>query len=162
MKIELKNLKVAASLSEETTAYTATIYIDGARAFDASNRGHGGCDLYRAVEGYTGPSEIEINQWLKANTPQVKCLGTTLDNTLELVVGDLLEQHERRKILDRYLRSRITVIVQGKSGGEALATYPTKYKPTPANIAAVAARLKVGEVVINGNPAAYDRALALI
>lgn len=53
MIIELKNLKTLASLSEETHCYTATIYVDGKPAFQASNRGHGGCDDYRPIAPFT-------------------------------------------------------------------------------------------------------------
>ena len=65
MKIELKNLKIAAHLSEETTAYSATIHVDGKRAFDARNDGHGGADRYHPLPGYTGPSEQEIKDRLE-------------------------------------------------------------------------------------------------
>jgi hypothetical protein len=50
MKIELKNLKHMESLSEETNCFTATVYIDGKRAGEASNRGHGGCNEYHPFE----------------------------------------------------------------------------------------------------------------
>ncbi|RSX19239.1 hypothetical protein DAH98_24155, partial [Sphingomonas koreensis] len=49
MHIELRKLKVVDALSEETTCYSAEIWIDGQRAFLASNRGHGAADDYHAV-----------------------------------------------------------------------------------------------------------------
>lgn len=49
MQIELRKLKLALYLSEETTAYSAEIWIDGELAFHASNQGHGGADLYRQI-----------------------------------------------------------------------------------------------------------------
>jgi hypothetical protein len=45
MRIEMKNVKIAASLSEETLAFTASIYVDGKRVGDASNHGTGGMTM---------------------------------------------------------------------------------------------------------------------
>lgn len=51
MKLELRNVKVAESLSEETTAYTATLYVDGKPTVDCSNHGQGGPDMYHPIKG---------------------------------------------------------------------------------------------------------------
>jgi len=45
MKIELRNFKYAAFASEETPCFSATVYIDGAKAGEARNDGHGGATL---------------------------------------------------------------------------------------------------------------------
>ena len=42
-RITLKSLKHAAYLSEETLAFTATVYFDGQRIGQGRNDGHGGC-----------------------------------------------------------------------------------------------------------------------
>jgi len=42
MKIELKNLKSCAWASQETLAYTASVYVDGKRAGECHNEGRGG------------------------------------------------------------------------------------------------------------------------
>ena len=42
MDIKLKNLKIAKFMSEETTCFQATIYVDGKIAGTAQNDGHGG------------------------------------------------------------------------------------------------------------------------
>lgn len=42
----LKNLKVCEWASEETTCFTATMYVDGKRVGEVSNDGHGGCNSY--------------------------------------------------------------------------------------------------------------------
>ena len=39
MLFELRKLTIIEALSEETACYTAQIWIDGALAFEASNRG---------------------------------------------------------------------------------------------------------------------------
>lgn len=42
--IALKNIKIHHGLSEETWAYTASVYLDGKRVGEVSNAGHGGPD----------------------------------------------------------------------------------------------------------------------
>jgi len=157
MLIELKNLKTLASLSEETHCYTAKIYIDGKPAFDASNHGHGGPDLYRPIAPFTYADEKRINDWLKTNKPLTGQYAS-LDNSLEIEVGDLINKELARKTLARMLRSQIVVLVDDK-GKEALATYPKRFAPTVENIAKVKAR---GETVVNNNIALEKRALALV
>lgn len=46
MKIELKSVKVYEKLSEETTCFTANIYLDGKKIGEAENRGIGGNTMY--------------------------------------------------------------------------------------------------------------------
>ena len=46
MKIELKNLKHYPSMSEETTCFQASVYIDGKKAGDVKNDGHGGAHYF--------------------------------------------------------------------------------------------------------------------
>lgn len=48
-QIELKNIKLLKSLSEETPAYTAVVYLDGKKAAEVSNHGHGGPDMVHWV-----------------------------------------------------------------------------------------------------------------
>jgi hypothetical protein len=50
MKIELRKLKIVESMSEETTAFTADIYIEGYKSGYAKNDGQGGCTFYHAYE----------------------------------------------------------------------------------------------------------------
>jgi hypothetical protein len=43
-KLELKNISHYARGSEETPCYNATVYINGKKAVEVSNDGHGGSD----------------------------------------------------------------------------------------------------------------------
>lgn len=52
MKIELKNIKTYPALSEETTAFSAEIFIDGRKAGYAKNDGHGGCTEYHSYPSF--------------------------------------------------------------------------------------------------------------
>jgi hypothetical protein len=150
LAIAIANLKHMPSLSEETNAYTATVLIDGVRAFDASNHGQGGCDSYHRIKGYDGPDAHDVDAWLKVNTPKIESHGMQLDNCLEIIVGDLLEAEVTRKRLSRLLSSKMLVIDE-KDGQPALYTY--KYKPTPQNIQAMRDAIAKGKVkgrLVNG------------
>lgn len=50
VKIELKGVKLFAELSEETTAFFCTVYVNGVKAFTASNDGKGGANRYDLVK----------------------------------------------------------------------------------------------------------------
>lgn len=156
MKIELRHVKIARRLSEETTAYAATIYVDGKPAFYATNHGHGGCDNYHAVAGYTGPSEAEISAWLAENAPPMgpydpnpatRALydnGTSCD--LELFVGRLLAAQEaaaERKRIEKKLDRLLATVVVGIRDG-ALVTW--KAAPTADILARLEANPKNADV----------------
>lgn len=137
MKIEIRNLKIARSLSEETTAYTATIYVDGAKAFSASNHGTGGCDDYYSWPGYTGPKLAEVEAWLAVNVapdgpfeadPAKRAAydhGTAC--TLESFVGRFIDTHEVNTDLNRALRKLCAIGADGK-----FYTYNVAAKDVPA------------------------------
>jgi hypothetical protein len=158
VKIEVRNLKTLVSLSEETHCYTATIYVDGMPAFEASNHGHGGPDDYRAVKGYTGPTEKQIDEWLAKNEPLTGEFAD-LPNSLEIKVGELINEALSKKRLDGMLRKKI-VVLGTQDNQPALFTYGAKLPPTPENIERMKPRVN-GEIV-NGRADLYEKALALV
>lgn len=163
MKITIANLKHSASLSEETHAYTATILVDGVRAFTGSNHGTGGPDMYHPIPGYKGPDERAIDAWLKDNTPKIEGHGMTIDNCLEIVVGDLINDVLRAKALKRLLSTKI-IVMQQEKGEDALFTY--KGKPTPENLAMMRRHIADGKIkgqLVNGaDDFVMDKALLLV
>ena len=52
MKIELKNIKVYSDMSEETTAFSADIFINGRKAGYAKNDGRGGCTEHHSYPSF--------------------------------------------------------------------------------------------------------------
>jgi len=126
------------------------VLVDGVRAFDASNHGTGGPDMYYPIKGYSGPSPREVDEWLKDNTPKIESHGISLDNCLEIVVGDLINEDLGRKRLQRMLKTKILVIAQA-DGEDALYTY--KGKPTPEALEAMKAAIASGKIsgrLVNG------------
>lgn len=101
MKIELKNLKVYPRLSEETTAFTATVYADGKKVGEAKNDGHGGCNIYYWTNAELGRKVLE---WAKAQPLEFdfEHLDQILDKTIDK--QELLQKMKRscrKKLLFR-------------------------------------------------------------
>lgn len=157
MEILVKNLKIARSLSEETTAYTATIYVDGIATFAASNHGHGGCDMYHRLPT-AKVTEADVNAWLATNVapdgpwePDAAKrapydTGTTCN--LEVFVGRVLTDAERetdrKRIIKKFDGFMAKSIVEFRDG--KIFTY--KAAPTAANLASLR-KSKPGIVIVN-------------
>jgi hypothetical protein len=66
MKLELRKVSHSKSLSEETPAYTAQVWIDGKHFCDVSNHGHGGCDIQYPPKGMTNTAFQPLLQAMEA------------------------------------------------------------------------------------------------
>lgn len=123
-RIALKSLKVSHRLSEETTAYTAVVALDGKPVLHASNHGTGGPDLYRRHERATPELEralfalarelnhaeppdymTEIHGSLEGARAALAKDGD--DTALERIVGRLLDAHEEAREIARLARKHI-------------------------------------------------------
>lgn len=137
--IELRKLKIVRALSEETTCYTAEIWIDGRIAFHASNRGHGGADHYRRLGDVT---EAEVDAWVKANQAARTVLGHELESSLENHVAVLIDEAEAITTLRRRLRTSIVIVENDQVFSVALRKRP----PGPI-VAALRAKSPAAEFV---------------
>lgn len=153
MHIELRKLKIVAALSEETTCYTAEVWIDGARAFLASNRGHGAADLFHPV-GTVDARDVDA--WLAANRPPNRLGNSVHAHDLELEVASLMTRIEEAKRLRRACRTNLVVIDEGK-----VWSYPLKGRAV-AMVAASIQRTKPAARIVNGDDAAIDEAVATL
>lgn len=154
MKIELRRINHNPRLSEETNAYTAEIWIDGERAFDARNQGQGGCDLYRQIGRWT---EAEVNAWLKANRPIRPFQGLTLEHDLEAEVGDLLAYELEYRRLKRLLRTNLITIERGQ-----IFQYPLRKRSLDLVTRAVIATNRQAVIVNGGEDDVIRQALAIL
>lgn len=153
MKIELKNLKVANHLSQETTAYSASVYVNGKRAFHAQNAGQGGADDFHRVQGYDGPALAEIDAWLADHEPPAgpmdpdpatrAAYDTGMRCDLELLVSRLITEKDAARMLGQLLNKKILAL------GADNQVHQYKAAPTPANIAALIKR-NPEDTIING------------
>jgi hypothetical protein len=168
MDIEIKNVKHSEFASQETYCFEATIYVDGKRLCRTGNDGHGGPDFYEALKGgeqcYSavekinaelGKEVIPFDGDTYVNDAGIERSSTfTLNNSLELVVGNLMTKWLQDKEIKTILR-RLSYI---KEGG--LYQIQAKHKPTPANIEALmtASWWKPEYIMISGKPVDEARA----
>lgn len=129
MKLSLKNLKVSEHLSEETTAFTATVYIDGKRAFYARNQGHGGENMLDPIiADCAGRKKITSAQEHFRSQPSVACEYGDLPMSLDFAVSLAVEEALYLKDMKRCLR-KVTVLTP-----EGIQTFKAAFKPTPENL----------------------------
>lgn len=86
MKIELRNIRINARLSEETNCFSATLYVDGKKVGECLNRGHGGeteVHVPRALHD-------KLTAWAEANMPDGIRYGYT-DNITPSMRGKLVD-----------------------------------------------------------------------
>jgi hypothetical protein len=95
--IQLKNVKIAWNMSEETTAFTATLYIDGAKAAYVKNEGTGGDNHPRFMDREL---EKEFHEFCKSLPPHylyddddpTKVIDGPFPMTYDGFIGDLLTE----------------------------------------------------------------------
>lgn len=126
MKIELKSIKVHLGLSEETYAYTATLYVDGKKAIEVSNQGHGGCDHQHSING----ADVDaIDNWCKCNLPkwgsEFDDEGDIHDTTLEMWCSNQVALHLTRQDMKRHFK-RHPVFIMNEDGKHGL--FEMKFK----------------------------------
>jgi len=132
MNITLKNIKHAAFASEETHCFDATVYVDGKRAFRVSNQGHGGSDMYyplndKKTNGDVYAQVAEINAELEKEVLQ--CDGFTVNNSLEIVIGELVNQW----LIDKHIKKTLKKLCYLK--GDSV--YTVNHAPTAQNMAGI-------------------------
>lgn len=66
MNVTLKSLKIATNMSEETIAFTATVYRDGVKIGDAKNDGQGGETFVYMDAGFRSITDVEFRELVDA------------------------------------------------------------------------------------------------
>jgi len=97
----IKNVSVNKRMSEETTCFSADLYLNGVKVLAVSNRGYGGCNDYN--EHLKGALD-KADAYAKS-LPSIDFGGTTLPFDLDLMVDDLLNSHLLEKDAKKYLKS---------------------------------------------------------
>ena len=83
--IQLKNVKIAWHMSEGTTAFTASLYIDGKKAADVKNEGRGGDNHPRFMDR-------ELEKEFKEFCLTIPYPGESYSMTYDSFIGDLLTE----------------------------------------------------------------------
>ena len=111
MNIELRKISHNQSLSEETNAYSAQVWVDGQHVCDVSNHGQGGPDMQYPAKGKTNADIAALNDKIKATYPPQSYVagGDKFDypTDLEVVCGQLLTDHLIGRDLKRLLTRTI-------------------------------------------------------
>ena len=131
MKIELKKINHSKSLSEETPAYSAQVYVDGVHVCDVSNHGTGGPDMQRPARGTDHKDLAALDAKIKATYPkQTYDFGDgkkgEYETDLELLCHLLLDRADLEKTVRRDLSKKVMFVkpADGKLYGVKL-THPS-------------------------------------
>lgn len=124
--ITIKNLKVNDTLSEETTCYSATIYVDGVKFGETGNDGHGGCDrILSCAPGVTRADFDKLDERIAATYPRIVHDGTDLGPcNLEWLVSGLIEDAQWAKDFRRAAKGKVLMITPGEKGVSSLKVKP--------------------------------------
>ena len=108
MKIELKSVKHYESMSEETNCFQATIYIDGKRVGEASNRGYGDpinitpYELHKTLDEYASA------------LPPLDYEGMQIEQDAEIIIGNLLNDWLLSQDLKKLMSGRVVFLKDSK------------------------------------------------
>ena len=105
MNIELKNVSYNARLSEETSCFSAAVYIDGKKEGTVANRGCGGCNEY-----WPHALEDKLQAHAKTLPPIEAEFSGKLDMDADLLIGQLLDDHLIAKDFDRAIKAKLLYV----------------------------------------------------
>jgi hypothetical protein len=109
--VTLKNYKPVPALSEETEAFTATIYLDRKRAGQVSNVGHGGCNRYDFTDRQAEEAfNAYVETWARENGRG----GEIADALIEKLCDDIALKQQARSLVRH---SPATVVLIEKKPG---------------------------------------------
>lgn len=159
-KIELRKLSHAKSLSEETPAYSAQIWVDGVYFCDVTNHGHGGPDDYYSRRTAKIYDEVKmLNERIAATFPKFgqEMDRKGFDRDLEVVCHELIDEIEVRKDLQRLLKRTVAFVDPARKGVQC---YRGKVEGVQrAHLITETLRKVPGATILNNMP--FDDALAV-
>lgn len=177
MLIELRKLKIASFLSQETIAFAADIYVDGKHVGCADNQGHGGNTNYGALNTDAARLAIKNAEQYALTLPPTICsfndsaTGKPFEcpTTLESIIDDLVsaeeEKKERAKFENKKQKAMLTGIVVSEGNDYQYGTYklnkgctiesvlalPEGKKRIQAMVDRIIPQLKGGQKILNTN-----------
>ena len=105
-KLELKNISYYERGSEETPCYNATVYINGKKAVEVSNDGHGGCDRQH-VYHENGFNLKEIDEYCVKTFGTEKYEWGEVENDLEHWCQREMFIAQDKKLLKRTMKKNV-------------------------------------------------------
>tara|TARA_R100001244_G_scaffold73561_1_gene59069 strand:- start:2 stop:481 length:480 start_codon:yes stop_codon:yes gene_type:complete len=117
MKVELRKVKIARHLSEETTAFTADLWVDGKHIGHVKNSGHGGnnqVDHRYDGKGLNTRDEVRaFETWCREQPPHVSEYGESPMSD-DFYISLLLEEWEETRQIKRMCKTKILVRYEGE------------------------------------------------
>lgn len=117
--ITLKNVKYAEFMSQETSCFKATVYVDGKRFCAVENDGSGGPDHFTPITGpynafYAegGPYKA-LEARIEATVPSEEKWGRMYQPSFECLVADALDRYLREKDVKAALRTKALYVKDG-------------------------------------------------
>ena len=115
MNIELKNVQHFERMSEETDCYSASLYVDGVKIGEVSNRGCGGCDEFHGDRA----AYDRADRWCRESLPKLPPLfedGEPMEQTIETVCHDRLTDWLLRRDMKRAMARRALFVKPDHAG----------------------------------------------
>ena len=152
MKIELKNISYSERMSEETSCFSADLWVDGKKIGEVSNRGTGGCDDFHGDRAAYDAADA----WCKANLPRWSLDDDRPDlfpTDLEMHVASLLSEWLARKDMKRLFAKSVIFKLPEKPGLYELKV-KIPMKPTDPRLIAHVTAKHPGAVILSTLPEA--------
>lgn len=149
IKVELKSIKSYPAMSEETTAYSAKIVVDGVLLGEVSNEGHGGCDRFQA----TGKDIREANRLydeacrrVKDEMPKVDLADpgepeNLIEDSMDFLCARIVADHDLLKRMRRMMKTKVLVFDKGLPEKPGAPLYEYRLS-SPTSLAGVAAGIR--------------------
>jgi hypothetical protein len=136
MKVELRKVKIAKFLSEETTAFNADLWVDGEQIGTVSNNGQGGSNnihhLYNDNGLNTRNKVQAFEKWCEEQPDYDSPYGS-LGMSADFYISLMVQDYEEAQQLKRWCKTKTVIRLKGAPEGE----YQTYKKAYDADFAKV-------------------------
>ena len=121
MKIELKNVKINLTFSEETTMFMADVYVNGKKTAYANNDGRGGCTFYNSYHSPNNDEDLRQAEAYCLSLPKVRIeeYDFEYDMNLEHFIDDLVTAELEKKEKKKFEKQMVNSIMWGKPKGHS-------------------------------------------
>jgi hypothetical protein len=99
MNIQIKNIKIYEALSEETTCFTADVFVNGKKIAYAKNNGHGDSTYYNTYNPKHRPI-LEAAEEFAKTLPSTFYRNLEIKSTLENLIDDAISNKEQLKEME--------------------------------------------------------------
>ena len=120
MKVELRKVKIAKNLSEETIAFTADLWVDGEQIGYVRNDGRGGANLVSPImvkDQSTIGRIREFESWCETQPPRHN-RHDVFDMTADYYISLMVEDYQEEQQVKRWCKTKTVIRLEGDKVGE--------------------------------------------